>query len=263
MSYSDFHSGANPRRRDLHRPRATRRQPRLGIRVVRRILTFDLKIVAAAVCAALLVVPLGLPAYALSTVDQSAPTTRPDGPPQTLMVAADVPDTAVNRDTYLVMRTVPGGLRPYSTTADTFANDPTSSIQWPFVVGVPISSWFGYRTDPWPGFHSGLDMNPGVGTPVQAIADGVVSEASDGGNSYGVYVVIDHVIDGQKVSSLYAHMLSGSRTLNVGDRVTVAQTVGLVGSTGLSTGAHLHFEVRLNGTDAIDPYAWLKEKVGS
>ena len=222
-----------------------------------------LRSTTAAVSAALLVLTFGLPAYGLSADDQSAPSALAGGTPQTFTAGSDISSVTVDRDNYMVTRVLQGGLQPYSTTADTFINDPSSPVQWPFILGVPISSGFGYRTDPWPGFHTGLDMNPGVGTPVQAMADGVVSEASDGGTSYGVYVVIDHVIGGQKVSSLYAHMLAGSRTLNVGDRVTVAQTVGLVGSTGLSTGAHLHFEVRLNGTDAVDPYAWLKEAVGS
>ena len=69
-------------------------------------------------------------------------------------------------------------------------------------------------------------------------------------------MVIEHVINGQKVESLYAHMIAGSPTVAVGDTVTVGQTLGLVGSTGASTGAHLHLGISLGGA-FVDPYAWL------
>ncbi|GGI73281.1 hypothetical protein GCM10009724_25390 [Microbacterium lacticum] len=75
----------------------------------------------------------------------------------------------------------PVGTESYAHTADTFTNDPASAVQWPFTVGVPISSTFGYRTPPCPScsnFHAGLDMTPGIGTPIQAIADGVVTTAT-------------------------------------------------------------------------------------
>ena len=105
-------------------------------------------------------------------------------------------------------------------------------------------------------------MNPGRGTPIQIIADGVVSEVGNPSGELGVYAIIDHVIDGQKVSSLYAHMLTGSLRVNVGDQVRVTDIVGQVGSTGMSTGAHLHFGIQLEGA-FIDPYEYMKENVGS
>nr|BFF13157.1 hypothetical protein GCM10025699_44600 [Microbacterium flavescens] len=64
------------------------------------------------------------------------------------------------------------------------------------------------------------------------------------------------MINGQKVTSTYSHMQTGSVTVAVGDTVTVGQIVGAVGSTGNSTGAHLHFEIHLNGVP-VDPYPWL------
>jgi murein DD-endopeptidase MepM/ murein hydrolase activator NlpD len=247
----------DPRRRDL---RVSQRQP-APPRAVRRSPVRIFTAVLAAFSALALVLPAGLPAFGFVLVDQEASPTSPIDA-QTLAVDPGISASTVDRDAYQVIRGAEGGLRPYSSTADTFVNDPNSLIQWPFTVGVPISSWFGYREKPWPGFHTGLDMNPGVGTPIQAAADGVVTEVSDGGTTYGTFIIIDHEVNGVKFSTVYAHMLAGSRSFEVGDRVSVTDIVGLVGSTGLSTGAHLHFEVRLDG-EAVDPYAWMKEKVGS
>ena len=89
-----------------------------------------------------------------------------------------------------------------------FVNDPNSPIQWPFAVGVPISYGFGMRVGT---MHEGVDFTPGEGSPIQAIADGVVRESTDSGGAFGVHIVIDHVIDGQLVSSSYSHMQYGSR----------------------------------------------------
>ena len=80
--------------------------------------------------------------------------------------------------------------------------------------------------------------------------------AADSGG-YGTHVVVDHLVNGQKVQSTYAHMIAGSPTVTVGQTVTVAQTLGLVGSTGASTGAHLHLGISIQGT-FVDPFAWLK-----
>ncbi len=74
-------------------------------------------------------------------------------------------------------------------------------------MGVGITYGFGMRDGV---MHEGADFVPGEGAPIQAIADGVVREATEAGGGYGVVVVIDHKIDGQLVSSRYAHMLYGS-----------------------------------------------------
>lgn len=145
--------------------------------------------------------------------------------------------------------------------ADTFRNNPAGAVQWPFPIGVPITSGFGPRTAPTEGAstnHLGVDFAPGAGVPIQIIADGVVREVvtSDRGGC-GVNVTIDHTIDGRPVSSKYCHMQTGSVRVAEGQRVNVADIVGKVGNTGISTGPHLHFEIRLNGT-AVDPVAWLK-----
>ena len=110
--------------------------------------------------------------------------------------------------------------------------------------------------------HEGADFTPGAGSPIQAIADGVVRIATSSGGAYGVTVVIDHQIDGQLVSSRYAHMQYGSLQVSVGQQVTVGTILGRTGNTGRSYGAHTHFEILMNGTTAIDPIPWLRQHAG-
>ncbi|MBP2456554.1 murein DD-endopeptidase MepM/ murein hydrolase activator NlpD [Clavibacter michiganensis] len=148
--------------------------------------------------------------------------------------------------------------------AGAFTNDINGTIQWPFAAGVPISGVFGHRIAPCSNGcssdHKGVDFAPGLGAPIQAIADGVVREAvpTDSGG-LGVHLVIDHVIDGQLVTSVYGHQLPGSLRVKAGDAVKVGQQIGQVGNTGASTGPHLHFEIRLADGTAVDPFAWLQE----
>ena len=111
----------------------------------------------------------------------------------------------------------------------------------------------------YPG-HTGVDVNINVvGKSVVAVKSGTVAIStalrySDGSyRSYGEYVVINHH-DG--TMTLYAHMLSGSRRVSVGQSVSQGQVLGTVGSTGKSTGTHLHFEVRVNGR-AVNPLPYL------
>ncbi|GAA3642956.1 hypothetical protein GCM10022200_28550 [Microbacterium awajiense] len=136
-----------------------------------------------------------------------------------------------------------------------FTNNPSCDIQWPFEVGVPMSYGFGMRSGK---MHEGIDFTPGSGAHIQAIADGVVRVSTEYGATYGVTMIIDHMVDGQLVSSRYAHMQYGSRQFEVGDHVSVGDFIGLTGNTGLSYGAHTHFEVLMNGTTAIDPLPWLR-----
>lgn len=136
-----------------------------------------------------------------------------------------------------------------------FSNDTACAIQWPYAVGVPITYGFGMRSGR---MHEGTDFIPGAGAQIQSIADGVVRESTDSGGAFGVTIVIDHVIDGQKISSRYAHMEYDSRQVSVGDTVRVGQYIGRTGNTGRSFGAHLHFEILRNGTTAIDPLPWLR-----
>lgn len=122
---------------------------------------------------------------------------------------------------------------------------------WP-VNGV-ITSPYGYRTHPIFGttiYHSGIDIGVDYGTPVHAADSGVVVEAG-WISGYGYAVVIDH---GNGLSTLYGH----NESLNVssGQSVSQGQVIAYAGSTGNSTGPHVHFEVRSNG-DPVDPSAYL------
>lgn len=124
---------------------------------------------------------------------------------------------------------------------------------WP-VTGT-ITSSFGQREDPFNGegaFHSGIDIGAVYGAPVRATADGVVLKAGLG-TGYGREVMIDH---GNGIQTLYGH-LSGF-AVTAGERVTRGQTIGYVGTSGRSTGPHLHYEVRIRDTP-VNPHRYLRE----
>ena len=106
-----------------------------------------------------------------------------------------------------------------------------------------ISSGFGFRVDPFNGagaFHPGLDFRGPIGAPIYAAARGTISFVGQR-SGYGNCVEIDH---GNGLITRYAHM-SGFRT-TIGKAVQPGEVIGLIGSTGRSTGPHLHFEVRIN-----------------
>ncbi|MFC7362561.1 M23 family metallopeptidase [Nocardioides astragali] len=119
-----------------------------------------------------------------------------------------------------------------------------------------VTSGFGYRTHPiyhyW-GLHDGVDFGGGCGTPLRAAAPGrVVSSYYSG--VYGQRLIIDNgVIGGMGIATIYNH--ATSYTVGVGDHVAQGQVVGFEGSTGWSTGCHLHFTVMANGK-AVDPMNW-------
>ncbi len=119
------------------------------------------------------------------------------------------------------------------------------------------SSDFGYRLHPiykvWL-LHSGMDLAAGNGQPIYAASAGQVALAGMRGGS-GNYTCIGHgTYQGSNMSTCYAHQ--SQILVSVGQRVTAGQLIGRVGTTGTSTGYHLHFEVRLNGTP-VDPADWL------
>jgi murein DD-endopeptidase MepM/ murein hydrolase activator NlpD len=139
---------------------------------------------------------------------------------------------------------------------DAFAVSTYTLVQWPVPASTPLSSGFGYRSCAGcSSDHLGIDLNPGAGYSIEAISDGVVVVAEEDA-ALGVHIIIEHVVDGNTFRSVYAHMQYGSLTLAVGDTVTIGQQVGLVGSTGQSTGPHLHFGILENGVE-IDPLPWL------
>jgi len=121
-------------------------------------------------------------------------------------------------------------------------------------VPGPITSGFGYRTDPITGataFHSGLDFGAPCGTPIKAAGTGVILSAGFNSGGYGNMTLINH---GNGLSTLYGHQ--SSIIVSTGQSVTQGQVIGYVGSTGKSTGCHLHFEVRVGG-NPVDPSGYL------
>lgn len=181
---------------------------------------------------------------------------------QAFVAPADAQNAQIERSTGYETVTFAelAGATGINTANAVYVNDPTADIQWPIVVGTSMSSAFGQR---WGRLHEGIDFTPGDGAPIQAIADGTVRVATEAGGAYGVHVYIDHVIDGQVISSHYAHMQYGSLRVRAGQQVEVGDVLGVVGNTGRSFGAHLHFELRLPGGQAIDPMPWLKERAGT
>ncbi len=140
----------------------------------------------------------------------------------------------------------------------------SASLQYPVAAGTRVASGFGPRScSGCSSYHEGADLSAPGGSPIWAIADGVVVETNAPGySSLGVHVRLQHVIDGQVVTSVYAHMVTGSMSLKVGDTVVAGQALGAVGCTGSCTGTHLHFEVHPGGGAAVDPLAWLAAKLG-
>jgi murein DD-endopeptidase MepM/ murein hydrolase activator NlpD len=122
---------------------------------------------------------------------------------------------------------------------------PSSGFIWP--VNGPLTSPYGMR---WGRLHAGIDIGVGFGTPIRAAASGTVIYAGWLGG-YGNLVVIDH---GAGLSTAYGHQQQIS--VSNGQQVAQGTVIGEVGSTGNSTGPHLHFEVRVNGS-AVDPLGYL------
>lgn len=130
----------------------------------------------------------------------------------------------------------------------------SGTLSWP--CHGRISSPFGMRFHPilhvWKP-HTGMDIAAASGTPITAPADGLVVHAGYHSSAYGYAVVIDH---GSGLATLYGHCRAGSVCVVEGQQVSRGQRIARVGSTGLSTGAHLHFEVRRNGTP-VNPRNYL------
>lgn len=126
-------------------------------------------------------------------------------------------------------------------------------LRWP--VHGSVNSEFGVRQSPWSGSpeqHDGLDIGRPAGTPVKAPAPGKVIAARVG-RDYGNHVTLDH---GNGVRSLYGHLRKFD--VKVGQQVEKGQVIGLVGSTGRSTGPHLHYEIQVDGK-RVNPRRFLWE----
>lgn len=191
---------------------------------------------------------------ALSDVE---PTAAPEEDIQAYVAPAEASTTALSREegysaVSMAELAVEAGVREV---ASTYVNNAAAAVQYPFAVGVPISSPYGMR---WGRMHEGVDFAPGgQGAEIHAVADGIVRISTEAGGAYGVHVVIDSIVDGELVSTNYAHMQYGSLRVQAGQVIKLGDVVGTVGTTGHSTGPHLHFEVLLNGKTPTEPMAWL------
>lgn len=131
---------------------------------------------------------------------------------------------------------------------------PTSS-GWVRPAGGYQTSPFGWRVDPYThahALHAGVDLAPGCYSPIYAAHDGTVTFAANGGG-YGNEVVLDN---GGGISTAYGHIVDGGILVSVGQHVSAGQQIAKIGSTGWSTGCHLHFETRVNGS-AVDPVPFM------
>jgi murein DD-endopeptidase MepM/ murein hydrolase activator NlpD len=215
--------------------------------------------VGALLFAAGLVVSTSLPAQAFYTPETGSTSARTGagGATQSLRVGAAATDPETKRDQY----SVSSATQYKNIDSSTFTNDPNGTIQWPFLTGVPITSGFGGRQVEGCSFcstnHMGVDFAPGEGTPIRVIAAGTVTkvQADDGG--FGNDVWVEHDVDGKQFVSVYGHMEDNSFKVVQGQHVEVGDELGLVGSTGNSTGPHLHLEVHVDGVP-VDPLAWLR-----
>lgn len=179
------------------------------------------------------------------------------GPEEGLIVLADKPTNFENEESHgrpvFITASGPSG----EVVRVNFFNYANATLP---TISAEVSSDFGWRTAPCKGCssdHKGVDFVPGNGAPVKAILDGIVLEA--GWNSgYGYWVKIQHLVVTDETvetwESVYAHMQRDSipEEVFIGAVVKKGDLLGKVGSTGVSTGPHLHFELRING-EHVDP----------
>jgi len=184
--------------------------------------------------------------------------------PQTIEVASEAETKVMANEGYAVEAAPPPIFSQVANVGSVSIVE-SGAVVWPVINPENRSSGFGPREAPCAGcstYHDGVDFNPGDGTPVMSIADGVVVLATEDGGGLGVNVEVEHNIGGELITSSYAHMQYGSLAVVEGQQVTAGQQLGLVGSTGQATGPHLHLE--MFGADGVrfDGFAWLAEHIG-
>lgn len=277
-----------PTRRSLHRNSTplptsaaptsaapTRRRALAATAARRAIALWPLRSLAAFAVVTGLIATFALPAYAAWQPDDiEIPTLQQvaSDDAQSLIVASDATATQLTRESYAattqeeIDQKKAAEAAAERARAAQVASLPfdysmvplgSGTVRWPVGGPFTVTDRFGDRG----GAHMGTDMVAAGGTPVYASLDGVVRISQDSYGGYGVTVVVESVLNGQQVSTVYPHMQTGSRQVGVGQTVTAGRLVGLVGSTGRSTANHLHFEVYLDGT-AVDSLAWLEANAG-
>jgi murein DD-endopeptidase MepM/ murein hydrolase activator NlpD len=134
---------------------------------------------------------------------------------------------------------------------------------WPVIDPVVSSGWGNRESSckACSAYHQGVDFTPGRGTPVMAAMRGTIHTVENSG-AYGVHVIIEHDLHSQIWHTVYAHLKKNSVPKNIkpGTYVNIGDIVGSVGSTGISTGPHLHFEIRIDGIK-VNPLPILKKNV--
>ena len=204
--------------------------------------------------AAALLVGMSVPANAfMSAPAASDRVSAVERPGQSIEVSSEALEAVPSRDSFDAISYAEVLALKYAG-VDYSYTVTSGAVRWPFPYSVPITDGFGERHG---GFHKGVDFVPGGGVPIYAIADGVATTATYDNSGYGQHVVIAHNLGGVNVSSLYAHMIEGSSPIVAGQEIKVGDFLGLVGETGIAYGAHLHFEVHIDGVP-VDPFAWLQ-----
>ena len=196
-------------------------------------------IIGVSVPAAAIAGPNSVYATAPAPTDKRVDTQNVDTQNFTSAYAADA--APVVRDAFGVETIVQAPTVSFSSITGTL-------VQWPANT-TAVNDGFGYRGDE---FHGGIDIMAAGGSTIMSASPGiVVTVAEDSG--WGAYVKVDH---GGGIYTLYAHMISGSQTVSVGQFVNAGDSLGLVGATGYASVPHLHFEVYAGGS-RVDPMGWL------
>lgn len=203
-------------------------------------------------CATTLIVGMSVPTAAIAIPSEFAQAQalapKVTVTPQAFSASTAAVLSPVSRDAFTVEQIVQEISVAPSTYAAVASDFSGSLSMWPASAGV--NDGFGYRDGGE--FHKGIDIMAGYGSSIVAAAPGVVSAVSEDGG-WGQYVKVDH---GGGISTLYAHMISGSPVVSVGQAVGAGEMLGSVGDTGYVTVAHLHFEVYVGGSP-VDPMGWL------
>ncbi|MDF2507384.1 MAG: peptidase [Microbacterium sp.] len=228
-----------------------------------------------------LVAGIALPAFAQTKPSEAAPTTLQQlaaVDSQSLVVASQATAAPLSRGTFsattpeeiakkkaeeaaaaraaaAAKASTASSSAQFNTAGYALTSPGSGEVRYP----LPMGSWNVSRTIG--GGHNGVDMLASAGTPIYAAAGGVVRASAESIGGYGVAVMLDSVVGGQRVQTTYGHMLYGSRQVQVGQTVAAGQLIGYVGSTGRSTANHLHFEVWING-GLVEPMSWLSVNAG-
>lgn len=211
-------------------------------------------------CGALLVSAASAPAFANTANSAATTTTSADivepvrGEQIDPLASGDQRFKSLFASWTAIERTSPqvGGMAETAYSAP-FAQRSVSVPSRMPLEGASLTSGYGMRTHPVLGGrrqHAGIDLAAPTGTPVYATADGIVGRA-DWYSSYGLYVAVEH---GASMQTRYAHL--SRLAVAAGDNVKKGDLIGYVGSTGRSTGPHLHYEVRIDGL-AVNPIPYM------